>query len=263
MCEITMSRIPNDFVDLIVTSPPYEDIALDGKVTKLREYENYDFDFKTIAKGLSRVLKPGGIIVWVVKDLIVDGSESLTSSKQKIFFNEQCGLRIHQTIIFDKHTFAFPESNRYHSVWEYIFIFSKGKPKTFNPIKDRKNRWNGPFSKTYKARVKDGSHILRKAKDLKPYGMRFNIWRYSVGKGFMSKDEVAHNHPAIFPDKLAYDNIISWSNKNDLIYDPLSGSGTTCVQSKKLGRNYIGSEISKNYCKIGEQRLKSTLVDLF
>lgn len=234
-CVNTLVRMPKRFVDLVVTSPPYDN---------LRKYNGYSFNFEVVAKNLYRVLKFGGVIVWVVGDATKDGSETLTSFKQAIFFRE-AGFNLHDTMIYEKSGMSNPSSNRYHQVFEYMFVFSKGKPKTFNPIKDRENKYKG---------ICGGERSFRD-----DFGKRFNVWRYANGGNNTSKDDETFKHPAPFPEGLAKDHILSWSNKEDVVYDPFMGSGTTAKMAIITGRNYIGSELSKEYCDLAEKRLIKVL----
>lgn len=244
-----MERMEDDFVDLVVTSPPYDN---------LRDYEGFEFDFESIAKELYRIIKPGGVVVWVVNDATIKGSETGTSFKQALFFME-CGFFLHDTMIYEKNGPAYPahdKSNRYSSVFEYMFILSKGKPKTHNLIKDRKNRWGGvsSFGKT-SSRKKDGTIEKRKSIKVAEYGYRFNIWKYNNGKGF-GGDDLSFNHPASFPEDLARDHIITWSNEGDIVYDLFGGSGTTTKMAIILKRNWIMSDVSPKYCEIAKKRHK-------
>lgn len=252
-CMDTMSRIPNDYCDLILTSPPYDN---------LREYQTgvgseWTFEiFKPIAKELSRVLKEGCCLVWVVGDECVDGSESLSSFKQAIYFKEDCGLNVHDTMIYQKSSFAFPSSTRYHQAFEYMFVFTKGKIKTFNPLKDRKNKWGKRWGSETKESIKDGKKFKVKPVQYEAYGMRTNVWKYHTDSGRVNSEwKIIKDHPAVMPEKIAEDHILSWSNKDDLVYDPFAGSGTTIKMALLNGRNYIGSEISKTYCDIISNRL--------
>lgn len=255
-CLDTMKRIEDSFIDLTVTSPPYDN---------LRDYKGYSFDFENIAKELYRITKDGGVLVWVVNDATENNSETGTSFKQALFFKE-VGFNLHDTMIWHK---DFGSSgNRYYQWFEYMFIFSKGIVKTFNPIKDIRNdgmnkRRNRSDLKRHK-RDKDGTIVYAEtSKGINDYRMRENIWFYGVGYNKTTKDDIAFSHPAIFPEQLASDHIISWSNEGDLVYDPFMGSGTTakmCITNK---RNYIGSEISKEYCDIIKKRLNSVSESLF
>lgn len=246
-----LKDIKDNSIDLIVTSPPYDD---------LRTYNstlvwNYDI-FKEIANQLSRVLTIGGVIVWIVGDATINGSETGTSFKQALYYKENCGLNIHDTMIWNKNNFTSVGSlvTRYAPVFEYMFIFSKGKPKTFNPIKDRKNISVG--RKTHGTiRQKDGTTkpINKIGVEISEYGQRHNVWIQSPE---MRRDI---NHPAPFPEKLIEDHIISWSNENDLILDPFVGSGTTGVVCQRLNRNFIGIEKEENYYKIAFERLNKEL----
>lgn len=254
-CLSTMSRMVDDTLDLTVTSPPYDD---------LRDYNGYSFPFEDIAKELYRVTKPGGVVVWVVGDSVIKNSESGNSFRQALFFKE-IGFNIHDTMIYQKSGPRFPEKIRYAQIFEYMFVFSKGKPKTVNIIKDRKNAWAGHTNWGHGGhRLKNGEMVIRpKAKPYPDYGARFNIWRYSSGYGFGTKDKFAYAHPAQFPEKLAEDHILSWSNKGDMVYDPMAGSGTVPKMAILNERNFIASEISKEYCEIAEKRVEVAKSSLF
>lgn len=241
-CLDTMAMMPDGFVDLIVTSPPYDN---------LRDYKGYSFPFEEIAKELFRVTKTGGVVVWIVADETKKFCESLSSFKQAIFFVEHCGFNLLDTMIYHKSNYApaYPTLRRYANTFEYMFILSKGKPKTFNPIQQEKVPINNRKTKS-SFRQKDGSLLSkviycdRKTKDAE------NVWTVCPSK---SKD--AGNHPAVFPEQLANDHIISWSNENDIVYDPFMGSGTTAKMAILNKRNWIGSEMAEEYCKIAEKRI--------
>lgn len=257
-CLTTLSKIENDTLDLTITSPPYDDLRtynnhISGKKT---EFNGYSFDFENIAKELYRTTKNGGVVVWVIGDGTENGSETGTSFRQALFFKE-VGFNIHDTMIYMKNNFSNPSSNRYHQIFEYMFVFSKGKPKTFNPIKDRKNIYGGQVGSWGKntSRQVDGSMIERKKKIIQEYGQRYNVWKYKTSKNGQ-EDDIAYQHPAIFPIQLVKDHISSWSNIGDIIYDPFMGSGTTGKAAKLMERNFIGSEISDEYYNISQIRIK-------
>ena len=249
----TMAKMPDCFLDLTVTSPPY-----DG----LRTYNGYSFPFEDIAKELYRITKEGGVVVWIVGDATIKGSESLTSFKQAIYFVEECGFNLHDTMIYA--TNKPPQnSGRYEPEFEYMFVFSKGKPKTFNPIK-RKRKWDDKRKEKAYHREKTGEMIKKQKQKVNVDECTVgNIWYYETGGGHTTKDKIAFEHPAIFPDLLAYDHILSWTNKNDLVYDCFMGSGTTARACISANRNWIGSEISKEYCEIIEKRLEPLRNNLF
>jgi site-specific DNA-methyltransferase (adenine-specific) len=256
-CLVTLSKMDNDFIDLTVTSPPYDDLRtynnhISGKKT---EFNGYSFDFENIAKELYRVTKKGGIVVWVVGDGTEKGSETGTSFRQALFFKE-IGFNIHDTMIYMKNNFSNPSSNRYHQIFEYMFVFSKGKPKVFNSIKDRKNVYGGQVGSWGKntSRQVDGSMVERKKKIIEEYGQRYNVWTYKTSKNGQ-EDEIAYQHPAIFPIQLVQDHIKTWTNVNDVVYDPFVGSGTTAKASILLNRNFLGSEISKEYYELSLKRI--------
>lgn len=238
-----MARMPDDFIDLTVTSPPYDN---------LRSYNSYSFPFEDIAKELFRVTKQGGVVVWVVGDATIKGSESLTSFKQAIFFVEQCGFNLHDTMIYHKDSFVFPNPTRYYQTMEYMFVFSKGSPKTANLIQVKTTRLNNSASTK---RQIDGNLEKVKYKVGKETRAKENVWKYGVGNGKSTTDKIAFNHPATFPEDLAKDHIYTWSNEGDLVYDCFGGSGTTAKMAHLMKRNWVMSEISSVYCEIAEKRI--------
>lgn len=246
-CLDTMSRMKDNFIDLTVTSPPYDD---------LRTYKGFEFDWKKVIKELYRTTKEGGVVVWIVGDATIKASETGTSFKQALYAI-QCGFKLHDTMIWNKGGFTAVGAlkTRYAQVFEYMFVFVKGKLKTFNPLKDRLNKnQTGTFLKN--KRLTDGTMgEVGKYGQRNKYGQRFNIWKLA--------NTDRSKHPAIFPEKLVKDHIISWSNENDLVYDPFMGSGTTAKMSLVNNRKYIGSEVSEDYCKIAEKRIESAQNKLF
>jgi site-specific DNA-methyltransferase (adenine-specific) len=238
---IVMEQIPNNHINLTVTSPPYDN---------LRDYDGYKFDFERIAKELFRITKEGGVVVWIVADQVINGSESGTSFEQALFF-KKIGFNLHDTMVWYKDTFNFPDQTRYRNSFEYMFVFSKGKPSTINLIEDRKNKWAG-CNVHGTSRDVDGktfrksNHNKTKVKDV---GVRFNVWEIPTEKTNRS------SHPAPFPEKLAEDHILSWSNEGNIVFDPMCGTGTTCKMAKMNNRNYIGVDISLKYCEIAKERI--------
>jgi site-specific DNA-methyltransferase (adenine-specific) len=246
----TMAKMPDCFVDLTVTSPPYDN---------LRDYKGYSFPFEDIAKELFRITKEGGVVVWVIGDETSKFSESTSSFKQALFFN-QIGFNLLDTMIYLKSGYApaYPTLRRYANQFEYMFVFSKGKPKTFNPIMiDKteltKQRQVNSMPSTF--RQKDGTTKKKNTTNTNEKKQASNVWRIITGTNGHT-DKFAFKHPATFPQQLASDHILSWSNKGDLVYDPFMGSGTTAKMSILNNRNWIGSEISNEYCNIIEERIK-------
>ena len=240
-CVEFMGKMPAKCVDLVVTSPPYDD---------LRDYKGYIFNFQEIIKGLFKVIKNGGVVVWVVGDKI-NGGRTMTSFKQALYFKE-IGFQVHDVMIYQKKNTPFMRSNAYTNCFEFMFILSKGKPKTFNPLKEQTVR-NG-FEMVVHNKKPDGINN-KVLKELKKEKTRTNIWSYAVGLGGTTSDKIAFKHPAIFPENLALDHILSWSNEGDLVFDPMCGSGTTCKMAMISGREYLGVDISAEYIEIAKQRL--------
>lgn len=241
-CLVTMSHMQDEFIDLTITSPPYDN---------LKDYNGYSFGFENIVKELYRVTKEGGVVVWVVGDATIGGNETGTSFKQALYF-KKCGYNLHDTMIWYKpNTFNFGSNACYRQSFEYMFIFSKGKPKTINLIKDIPTKLNG---KTVKGARKHANGIRDKVPDF-VVGLskkRDNVWFINVGTR-------NYKHPAIFPEELANDHILTWSNIGDLVYDPMIGSGTVAKMALINHRNFIGSEISKEYCDEANKRIQQLI----
>lgn len=245
-----LKRLPDKSIDLTVTSPPYDNI---------RTYTGFSWNFEETAKQLYRVTKDGGVVVWVIADQTINGSETGTSFKQALYF-KSCGFNLHDTMIYAKHNPPPVGGNkRYFQSFEYMFVFSKGTPKTFNTLTEpRRNACNDKRTQRFKGFVRnqDGSVTKRLVSINQNDPKRRNIWTYMVGGGNSSASKIAFQHPAIFPEQLAEDHILSWSNEGDVVLDPFMGSGTTAVMAMKNQRNYVGCDISAEYCKIAEQRIK-------
>lgn len=243
-CVEFMARMDAGIVDLTVTSPPYDN---------LRNYDGYSFDFEAIARGLFRVTKPGGVVVWVVGDKINRGQRTLSSFRQGLFFQE-IGFRMHDVMIYRKKNTPFMRSNAYTNAYEFMFVLSKGSPKTFRPLKEPTVRSGYEMLVHNKGPDAVNNKVL---KELKKEKTRTNIWAYAVGMGGTTRDKVAFRHPAVFPEKLAGDHIRSWTEPGDLVFDPMCGSGTTPKMALLAGRDYIGVDISLDYIAIAEQRMEA------
>ena len=243
-CAERMKIIDDSAVDLIVTSPPYDD---------LRNYDGYTFDFEDVAREIYRVTKDGGVVVWVVADATVNGSETGTSFKQALYFKE-LGFNLHDTMIWNKGGFSAVGAlkTRYAPVFEYMFVFTKGKLKTFNPLIDRENKHKGKTIRKTK-RLANGATKPGKEYVSRDFGQRFNIWE--IGPKRQRGDG---KHPAPFPEELATDHILSWSNEGDIVLDTFLGSGTTGVSAIKNKRRFIGIEISERYFDMAKDNILCT-----
>jgi len=251
-CLEALDKLKDESVDAFITSPPYDN---------LRDYNGYSFPFEKIATKMYQKLAKGGVIVWVVGDAVLKGSESGSSFRQAIFFQE-LGLNIHDTMIYEKNGSSFPArrtGNRYSQVFEYMFVFSKGKPKTANLICDKKNKWSGwtTFGKAGSNRGKDGKLKERKNKNPTPeFSPRHNVWKFNTGKAFTTKDDFAFQHPAMFPEALAEDHIMTWTNEGDFVVDPFVGAGTTTKMAAINGRDWLGIDMSEEYIDIANKRME-------
>ncbi|GAB7140989.1 hypothetical protein RsTz2092_09470 [Deferribacterales bacterium RsTz2092] len=241
-CVSLMKSMDDCVVDLTVTSPPYDE---------LRNYNGYVFNCEEIVSQLYRITKKGGVVVWVVGDKINKGNRTLTSFKQALLF-QQTGFNVHDVMIYKKKNTPFMRSNAYTSCYEFMFILSKGTPKTFNPIMEKTARHGLEMLVHNKGADGINKKVLA---ELKPEKVKNNVWEYAVGLNGSTNDKDAFKHPAIFPEKLAEDHILTWTNPNDLVFDPMCGSGTTCKMAKKNARLYLGCDISEDYVNIANTRV--------
>lgn len=240
-----LATFPDNCIDLTVTSPPYDN---------LRNYNGYVFDFEEIALQLFRVTKVGGVVVWIVADATLNGNETGTSFQQVLYF-KSIGFKLHDTMIWNKNIASFPEKNRYYNCFEYMFILSKmSSPTTVNLISDRRNVWYGTKVHGTNRKV-SGETTPKKSNDvINEYGVRYNVWNIH------SERHNRSGHPAVFPKSLAADHIITWSNPGDVVLDPFCGSGTTLGQALKLHRNFIGIDISEDYCEISKREVSNAVL---
>lgn len=241
-CLEILPHLPK--VDAVITSPPYDE---------MREYGGQPFDYKAAVAMVVPSITEGGVVCWNVADQTIDGSETGTSFRTALLFMES--LRLHDTMIYEKPNFSNPSNNRYHQLFEYIFVLSNGAPKTFNPIKDKKNVWAGTGTfgvNTF--RDANGSMQNRTRNIIEPYGMRGNVWHMNTA----GQEQVctAQPHPAAMPLRLAGDLLTSWTNKDDMAMDPFMGGGTTGIACHQLGRKFIGVEINELYFDIACRRIE-------
>lgn len=246
-CIDTLTRMPDDFLDMTLCSPPYDN---------LRSYNGYELPLEQIVSGLYQKTKPGGVVVWVIGDKTENGSESLTSFRQAIEFVEVGAFNLHDTMLYVKNN-PIPSDcgRRYRQAFEYMFCFSKGSPKTFNPITEP-TKSAGKAIKAFRITENGRGNVPAEdiGRTIKSERKASNIFSYNVGTSSAS-DRIAFRHPAIFPEKLAADQVSTWTNTGDLVYDCFMGSGTTAKVCCDLGRNWLGSEISSEYVEIAHQRL--------
>lgn len=252
-CLEEMKKIPDGSVDLTVTSPPYDNLrTYNGNNALWGEHV-----WKAVIQDLFRVTKHGGVVVWVVGDATIKGSETGTSFKQALWAKE-CGFNLHDTMIYQKDNPPPVGGNsRYYQAFEYMFVLSRGLPELHAIRRTRRNKYNDKRTERVKAftRSRDGGFIKKKVSltgDVKID----NVWKYVVGGG--NSVEYGTGHPAGFPEKLAHDHILSWSSEGDTVLDPFMGSGTTGKMAKQLGRSFIGIELDPSYYEIAKKRIETT-----
>lgn len=242
--EELLARLPDDCIDLTVTSPPYDN---------LRDYNGFTLDWHVIIEQLYRVTKPGGVVVWVVADATIKGSETGTSFKQALWAIE-CGFNLHDTMIWAKDGSPFPDKTRYKNTFEYMFVFSKGRPLTFNAISDRVNKQRGNAVNATDREASGETRVSWGQMNgviYSDYGPRFNVWYLDAEK----RNGVRQFHPAAMAAPIARDHIISWSNPGDIVLDPFVGSGTTAKMAFQNGRDYLGFDVSEEYCELTRRRI--------
>lgn len=256
-CVSHMQSMQENLIDLVVTSPPYDN---------LRDYNNsssWNFEvFKSVADQLYRIVRPNGVIVWVVNDASINNSETCTSFKQVLYFRE-IGFNLNDTMIWSKQETSFPDSNRYLQSFEYMFVLVKQSDladfkMTCNLIRDRKNskagvRVCGTDRQIDGTLDKCSGELYRKHYD--DYGIRYNVWNMHCAKG-----KELTGHPAQFPIQLAEDHIRTWSNIGDLVFDPFLGSGTTAIACLNQSRRFLGCEIDSDYFAIAQKRISEHFV---
>lgn len=241
--------VADSSIDMVLTSPPYDNA---------RAYTGFEWDFENLAKELPRVLKPGGVIVWVANQMIDKDTkgESLTAFEQAIYFVRRLGLILHDTMIYEKSGVAFPDPARYKQAFEYMFVFSKGPPKTINLIRDVPVKTAGRFCKIRRRNKDSGLTENASVGAVRlEFQTRSNVWRFGSGTCVV-RDDDALEHPAVFPYKLARDQIITWTYEGDAVLDPFMGSGTTAVECHLYNRRCIGVELSEKYFDMEVRILK-------
>lgn len=245
-CAQVLKTLQDGSIDLTVTSPPYDN---------LRTYNGFTFDFEAIARELYRVMKPGGVVVWVVGDATVKGSETGTSFRQALFFKDECGFNLHDTMIYQKAgTGACGSNAAYRQTFEFMFVLSKGRPQTVNRLVDKPNARAGGVNT--RGRISASGDVKDTKRRVTPaMSVRDNVWRYLAGNN--GDDKISH--PAKFPESLARDHILSWSNEGNTVLDPFLGSGTTGKMAMRAGRRFVGIEISEEYLNIARLRMLESM----
>lgn len=243
-CVDVMQSFPDDSIDLCITSPPYDD---------LRQYNGFRFDIDAVTPELYRIMKSGGVVVWIVADGTHKRARTGTSIRHKISFMN-AGFAVHDWMIYHKIGIRYPDSSRYYSGFEFMPVFSKGFPKTINQIRDRENKSAGE-RKTYSRREKNGSITETGSVVMNQFGVRTNVWSYSSGSLTSAPDKLAFRHPALMPLALAEDHVVSWSKRGETVLDICCGSGQVPIAATIRDRRYIGIDCSREYVELARERL--------
>ncbi len=244
-CVEVLPEIGEESLDMVLTSPPYDN---------LRTYKGHQWSFEGTAKALTRTIKTGCAIIWIVGDQTKNGTESGTSFRQALYFLDCCGLNLHQTLVYQKTGGQNGSLRAYYKRTDYMFVLCKGLLRTFNPLCDKKTQRSGLYRGGGKM-TREGKRIFPKQLWGSDYSKRTNVWTYNPVKGIDNPED----HPAPFPEPLARDHILSWSNPDDRVLDPFAGSCTTGVACIRTGRRFIGIEIDESYCAIGAKRMEEEL----
>jgi site-specific DNA-methyltransferase (adenine-specific) len=245
-CVAGMKKLPDGSISFTLTSPPY-----DG----LRKYGGHTFDFEAVAKELYRITMSGGTVVWIVQDQVVNGGETGTSFEQVLYF-KSIGFRLHSTMLMVINCGKLPHRTRYVPLHHYAFVLSKERPRYVNLIRDRHNLTKAKRREWY-ARRENGEVVSgrQSPRDTPPVSEGGNVWHYNVGYNQTTKDKDAFTHPALMPEEMAEDHIVSWSRPGDLVFDPFCGAGTTCKMALLNNRRYLGMEIHKPYQELAIRRV--------
>lgn len=251
-CVEGMRALPPASVPLTVTSPPYDD---------LRDYGAHTWDFEKfmlVASQLWRVTMPGGALCWVVGDQIRDGGQTGSSFRQALYL-KGLGFRLHNTLVIEKQLARGISKVRYGVAPEFVFVFSKGRPRSINLIRDKANKFGGQLMR-FSTRGRDGTTSDTEKALIRPFGVRGNVWRYTTGSRVTAKERYAFQHPALMPEKLAKDLIVSWSKPGDLVLDPFGGAGTTAKMALLNHRRYLSIEAHAPYHGLAVRRLADARV---
>jgi site-specific DNA-methyltransferase (adenine-specific) len=243
-----MKEMPDNAVDLMVTSPPYDSI---------RDYNGYAFDLHETGKEVYRILKPGGIGVMVLQDQTHNFGKSLTSFRTILDWCDSIGFKLFECVIYRKYG---PEGawwrNRFRVDHEYMPIFLKGeRPQYFNkePLKVQ-SKHGGRILTGSGSRRTDGGTNPTVTRMINPTKCRGTIWDYLMAG---DKDSLKRRHPATFPDQIPMDFISCFCPPGGIVLDPFMGCGSTAVAAVRLDRKFIGFEISSAYCELAKKRLET------
>lgn len=252
-CVEGMKKIPDNSVDIVVTSPPYDGI---------RDYNGFNFDLHETGRGLIRILKEGGIVAMVIQDQTKNFGKTLTSFKTIIDWCDNIGFKLFECVIYRKHgSEGAWWTNRFRVDHEYMPIFLKGeKPQYFNKENLKVPSIHGGKVMTGSgSRRTDGKTNARVTRPINTMKCRGTIWNYLMAG---DKDPIKRQHPAPFPDQIPLDFIECFCPPGGVVLDPFMGSGSTAVAAKKLNRKYIGFDTSEEYIKIAHARLRNTETQL-
>jgi hypothetical protein len=248
-----LSRIPAGSIPLTLFSPPYDGIRDYGK--------NWSLDYKTLGRLLFGATCDGGVCAVVIGDGTKDFAKSLTTFRWAVDWVDNTGWRLFECCIYSRH--GNPGAwwtQRFRVDHEYILIFFKGdrlrcfdKTALMIPSKHAGKVYSGTD------RLTNGGFKKIEPKAVNDLKCRGTIWGYATSNSEGNRTKL--EHPATFPDRLADDLIHCFSKPGDLVFDPMCGSGTTCVMAAKAKRDYLGIEINPEYHSIAMKRIQAEVTN--
>jgi DNA modification methylase len=259
-CLDVLGNLPDNCIDLIVTSPPYADSR-----KKLYHGVSPDEYVRWLAPRVEeffRILKPTGTLILNIKEKVVDGERHTYVIDLILKMREQGWLWTEEFIWHKKNSFPGKWPNRFRDAWERCLQFNKRKK-----FKMYQNTVKVPIGEWANYRLKnlsDNDNIRIDSNSKSGFGRRVANW---AGKRKVYPTNVLHiatecanrSHSATFPIGLPTWFIKLFTKKGDIVLDPFVGSGTTAVICKKLGRKYIGIDIKKQFCKLAKKNIAKVI----
>jgi site-specific DNA-methyltransferase (adenine-specific)/site-specific DNA-methyltransferase (cytosine-N4-specific) len=259
-----LKEYPDNFVDLIVTSPPYADRRKNtyGGISP----DKYVEWFLPISKELLRVLKPDGTFILNIKEKAENGERNTYVLELILALRKQGWLWTEEFVWHKKNSYPGRWPNRFRDSWERLLQFNK--TKKFNMYQDAVKVPIGDWANGRLKNLSQTDKIRDNAKNGSGFGKNISNW---LGKETVYPTNVLHlstecnnkNHSAAFPDALPEWFIKLFTKENDVVLDPFAGSGTTLRIAKRMARNSIGIEIMPEYVELIKFQIAQESLNLF